>query len=88
MPMPETAVDKNNFLVPDKHDIWPAWQIASMQPESVAHAMEHRAHSKFRLGIFASDAAHELRANIFRHRVHKLVALEKLRPFEQIASFS
>jgi hypothetical protein len=56
--VPETAVHEDRDTVSRKDDVWRSWQIAPVQPETVAHGEQSASHDHFRFGIFASNPGH------------------------------
>ena len=55
MLMPEAAMDKYDFLVARKNDIWFAWKSALVKPEPEPHAMDKGSHGLLRDGISTPD---------------------------------
>lgn len=68
MPMPETAVNKNNGFVFRQDDVRFARQVFDVFSESVTGAVQHGAHQHLGLGIFALDLRH-IPASLFRCQV-------------------
>jgi hypothetical protein len=56
--MPETSVDKDDFLAARKSDIWFSWQIGAVEAKSVSERMDQLSDDHFGRRILASDAAH------------------------------
>lgn len=69
MPMPEAAVDQNNFAVPRQHHIGPSGKVLAVEPETIPQPMQQRPDRNFRLGVPAADAAHEAGALLWRQCV-------------------
>ncbi len=57
--MPEASVYKHGLLMLWKDNIWPAREVFPVNPESVAHPVQHRPNDELGLGILAADPAHE-----------------------------
>lgn len=67
--MPEAAVYKDHRSVLRKYDVGPAGKGFFMQPESVTHTMQDRAHRPLGLSILAANAAHVPAAMLFGESV-------------------
>lgn len=70
MPMPETAVNKNDGTEAPKNDVGFSGERFRMEPETEARSMEHRANSDFRRSVSALDAAHVPTAPAFIETIH------------------
>jgi len=53
------------------HNVWLAWQVGAVQPESVAHAMQQPPHGNFRTSIFGPHTPHNFRSVWRRKRIHR-----------------
>lgn len=51
MPVPEAAVDEDHGFVLRQYDVGLAGQVAAVQAEAVAHAVQQRAHGELRGGV-------------------------------------
>jgi hypothetical protein len=58
MPVPKTAVDKNNRLPFRQENIRLTQQISHMQPIPETCSVQHLPDCDFRLRVFATDPAH------------------------------
>lgn len=70
--MPETAMDKEHGMPTREHQVRSAGQIFTMQPKTVAEAMNQPAHTHLGRGIRALDLPHDgaslLRREYIRHQ--------------------
>jgi len=57
--MPEAPVDKNANAVARENDIGIAGKIAAVEPEPVAHRMQHPANGQLGLCILPPNPAHQ-----------------------------
>ena len=55
MLMPEASVDKNDFVVTHKNNVWFARQSALMKAESESHAMDEGTDGLLRSRILTPD---------------------------------
>lgn len=69
MAMPETTVNKDNFLIAGKNDIGAAWQVLAMQTEPVPHGVKQLSNRDLGFGILAPNRSHDLTALVFRKNV-------------------
>ena len=76
MSVPETAMHKDNYLVPREYEVRFAGEIPYVQAEPKTETMCHRPHSSLRQGVFPPDAGHHATANAGRHRIH-IITLER-----------
>ena len=60
MPMPKATMHKDDLTVSWQNDIGNAGKISTMQPESVAQAVQQSANRKLRLGVRLADERHAL----------------------------
>lgn len=58
MPMPETAVNKNNFLSAGEDEVWTTWEVFSVKTIPKAKSVNNLPDYNFWLGILAFNAAH------------------------------
>ena len=58
MPVPEAAVNLYDFFAGREDDIRATGELAILDPEPVAHAMQHRADEKLGLRVLAPDLGH------------------------------
>jgi hypothetical protein len=72
MSVKETSVNKDDFSMPWKNEVWLAGKAGSMQPESVSASMDDTPDHEFRLRVFAPDKRHALAALGLGQRVHRL----------------
>ena len=69
MPVPEAAVDEDDFPAAGKDEIRLARQVLAVQPEAVAHAVDEAADQQLDLAVLGADAAHQLAALLLRYCV-------------------
>jgi hypothetical protein len=58
MHVPVAAMHKNNLAVPRKDNIGFPGQVAGVEPEPIAHAVNQRANKKLRLCVLALNLGH------------------------------
>ena len=71
MPVPETAVYEDHGAVFGQCEVWFAGEIATVEPEPVAHPMRHGTDGQLRLHVLGTDVRHAIRAlprgEVIRH---------------------
>jgi len=73
MPVPETAVDKDDLAAHWEHDIRAAGQVSAVKAIAVAVAVEPSPDDHFRTGVFAADGLHGSPSDFGRlHDLHPL----------------
>ena len=73
MPVPEAAVDEDDGAEFRQDEVGFASEglvFRAVHGESVAEAVEHRAHGEFRLGVASADARHDLGSLLRGEDVH------------------
>ena len=68
--MPEAAMHKNDLAMAGKDNVRAARQLAVVQPEPIAHSMNHAANQQFRFGIARADTGHQLASLALGKLVH------------------
>ena len=79
VPMPEAAMDENDFAAADEGHVGTARQIAPVFPVAVAKAMGETPDLQLRNRILATDAGHPFASLGGRERIHYLNALASRR---------
>ena len=70
MLVPETAMNKYDFLAARKHQVRAARQVMPVQPVTVAHTVDQAANGEFRLHALAPNRPHRPAANLGGYAVH------------------
>ncbi len=70
MPMPETAVDKNDCPVPGENDIWFSCHVLDMKPETESLPVQKLANENFWPGMGGPDFGHHPAAGFRVDYVH------------------
>ena len=60
MPMPKTAMYKNDFISTGENKIWISRQVPPMQTKAEAHAMHKLPHDQLRFGVAGTNPGHPL----------------------------
>jgi hypothetical protein len=79
VPVPKTAMHKDDFFTSDENYIRIAWQVAPMKSVSVAKAVQKPPDKHFRLRVTATHAAHEGTTLFCGKNVHPGSTCEGLR---------
>jgi len=58
--MPEAAMDKHNSVVLGKYEVWPSWEISSLQAVPESSPVQKTSYNKFGLRILRPDPAHDV----------------------------
>lgn len=62
MVVPEAAMYKDNKVISGQNNVWSPRQALLVQPEPIAHYVQHRAYPFLRMRVLALDTAHDLAA--------------------------
>ena len=72
VPVPKTAVNKNDLLTPREDEIGRAWKFVRVQAISKAHSMNRPSDDQFGLAVLAADTRHQDASLRLCQLIHRL----------------
>src|SRR5437879_386883 len=71
MAVPKASVNEDHFSAPGKHQIWPAWQSASVKPVAISERRDYSPDPQLRHSVTARNASHPQAAFLAGKCVHR-----------------